>query len=211
TKYTLSSNVPSPEGDTSKTNIYFNGSGTSQSGVWINNANTQISDENGELYVAIPTGRPYTEDLINGVYWIQLEKGNKATDWTPAPEDTDAKIEHIETEWTQTFDSFSQTVASIDGRVTSQKQTIDGITSTVSGHGGRLSTVEQTASGLQTTVASKASQTQVTQLATGFNVLVTGLKDNKNMIPYWEVGGLVERNGEDYNVTDRIRTPMIKK
>src|SRR5699024_9332077 len=31
---------------------------------------------------------------------IKLEKGNKATDWTPAPEDTDAKIEHIETEWT---------------------------------------------------------------------------------------------------------------
>src|SRR5699024_6410824 len=44
----------------------------------------------------------------------KLEKGTKATDWTPAPEDTDAKINHIETEWTQTFDTFSQTVAGID-------------------------------------------------------------------------------------------------
>src|SRR5699024_2333903 len=28
---------------------------------------------------------------------FKLEKGTKATDWTPAPEDTDAKISHIET------------------------------------------------------------------------------------------------------------------
>src|SRR5699024_8090031 len=61
----------------------------------------------------------------------KLEKGNKATDWTPAPEDTDAKIDHIETEWTQTFDEFSQTVSSIDGRVTAQTQEIDRITSTI--------------------------------------------------------------------------------
>src|SRR5699024_4270592 len=59
------------------------------------------------------------------------EKGNKATDWTPAPEDTDAKISHIETEFTQTFDSFSQTVAGIDGRVTAQTQEIDRITRTI--------------------------------------------------------------------------------
>src|SRR5699024_9967140 len=62
---------------------------------------------------------------------IMIEKGNKATDWTPAPEDTDAKIDHIETEWTQTFDSFSQTVSSIDGRVSKQEQTVSGMQSVV--------------------------------------------------------------------------------
>src|SRR5699024_4451413 len=97
---------------------------------------------------------------------VKVEFGTHHTDWTPAPEDTDAKITHIETEFTQTFDTFSQTVAGIDGRVTDQKQTIDSISSTVSGHDGRLSDVEQTAEGLQTTVADKASQSEVTQLAT---------------------------------------------
>src|SRR5699024_457308 len=62
---------------------------------------------------------------------LQIEKGNKATDWTPAPEDALARFDHIETEWTQTFDTFSQTVSSIDGRVSSQEQTVSGMQSIV--------------------------------------------------------------------------------
>jgi predicted nucleic acid-binding Zn-ribbon protein len=62
---------------------------------------------------------------------IKLEKGTIATDWTPAPEDTLARFDHIETEWTQTFNSFEQTVSSIDGRVTAQQQDISSITSTI--------------------------------------------------------------------------------
>src|SRR5699024_8808525 len=42
-----------------------------------------------------------------------------------------AKIEHIETEFTQTFDSFSQTVTDIDGRVSKQEQTVSGMQSVV--------------------------------------------------------------------------------
>lgn len=61
----------------------------------------------------------------------KLEKGNIATDWTPAPEDTDARIEYIETNWVQTFESFEQVVSSIDGRVTSQDQRIDSVTTTI--------------------------------------------------------------------------------
>ncbi|HJH02303.1 MAG TPA: hypothetical protein K8W25_08620, partial [Aerococcus urinaeequi] len=87
------------------------------------------------------------DKFINGESLFKIEKGNKATDWVPALEDNDAKIDHIETEWTQTFDTFSQTVSGIDGRVSAQKQTIDGLLGTVSGHDGRISTVEQTASG----------------------------------------------------------------
>src|SRR5699024_9289400 len=118
------------------------------------------------------------DDMDITIWRPKLEKGNKATDWTPAPEDTDAKIDHIETEWTQTFDTFSQTVSSIDGRVTSQKQTIDSISNTVSGHGNRISKVEQTASGLQSAVADKASQSQVTQLADLVDTKVTSSQVN---------------------------------
>src|SRR5699024_7785374 len=72
-----------------------------------------------------------TFDKIFSRFKIKIERGTKATDWTPAPEDTDAKIEHIETEWTQTFDTFSQTVSSIDGRVSKQEQTVSGMQSVV--------------------------------------------------------------------------------
>src|SRR5699024_9991945 len=115
---------------------------------------------------------------------IKVEKGTKATDWTPAPEDTDAKIDHIETEWTQTCDTFSQTVASIDGRVTAQKQTIDGITQTVTDQTGKIATVEQNLNGIQQTVSDPVNGlvTQVSTLANGFNVLVKDFED-------LEVGG----------------------
>lgn len=176
----------------------------------------------------------------NPDYRIMLVKGNKATDWTPAPEDTDAKFEYIESEFTQTFESFEQEVSSIDGRVTSQEQRIDSVTttiqevqsdiegntklinqtkSTVDTHTqtiatietdlegkatvvqyntlvstvestiqrigdaeGNITQIEANIDGLQSTVADKASQTEVTQLATGFNVLAT---DFENM----EIGG----------------------
>lgn len=40
----------------------------------------------------------YTRDITGDVYFydIKLEKGNKATDWAPAPEDTASKIETVE-------------------------------------------------------------------------------------------------------------------
>lgn len=137
---------------------------------------------NNEFLWRTPNNVHYVRVSYPDDSYPKLEKGNIATDWTPAPEDTDAKIDHIETEWTQTFDAFSQTVAGIDGRVTSQKQTIDTISSTVSGHGNRISTVEQTADGLQTTVASKASQTQVTQLSTLLNSTVTTVDGHETQI-----------------------------
>src|SRR5699024_736342 len=124
------------------------------------------------------------DDMDITIWRPKLEKGNKATDWTPAPEDTDAKIDHIETEWTQTFDSFSQTVSSIDGRVTAQKQTIDSITQTVTDQTGKIATVEQNLNGIQQTVSDPVNGlvTQVSTLASGFNVLVKDFED-------LEVGG----------------------
>lgn len=46
------------------------------------------------------------------VYYSQLEIGNKATDWTPAPEDTESKISTISTQYTQLADRFNWLVTS---------------------------------------------------------------------------------------------------
>lgn len=119
----------------------------------------------------------------------QLEKGTILTDHSLAPEDTLARFDHIETEWTQTFDSFKQTVSSIDGRVTAQMQTIDRITDTVSDHTGRISTTERNINGLQDTVSDPVNGlvTQVSTLASGFNVLASDLEDmevgGRNLLP----------------------------
>lgn len=103
----------------------------------------------------------------------KLEKGSKATDWTPAPEDTIALIDHVESEWKQTAEGFTQSISSIDGRVTQQNQDINSITTRVGDAEGNISSVQQTVSGLQTTVASKASQTEVTQLANAVSLKVS--------------------------------------
>ena len=51
---------------------------------------------------------------------IKLELGNRATDWTPAPEDVDSAIESVQTELTQTSEEirmdFNKTVTTyVDG------------------------------------------------------------------------------------------------
>ena len=166
-----------------------------------------------------------------------LIRSTKATDWTPAPEDTDAKIEHIESEFTQKYDGITSTVSSLDGRVAQQAIRIDSITTTIqditetvsgnttkinqaistvdrheqtianistdldgkvemSQYNSLVSTVDSTIrrignaegditqieaniNGLQTTVASKASQSQVTQLSNLVNTKVTSSQVNE--------------------------------
>ena len=95
TKYILSSNVPT-DGNPSETVLYFNGSGTSSNGAWLNNPRIMETDNEGKFYIAIPTGRAYTDAILSGDYWVQLEKGNTATDWTPAPEDLYQYVDNIE-------------------------------------------------------------------------------------------------------------------
>ncbi|WPC08601.1 glucosaminidase domain-containing protein [Globicatella sp. PHS-GS-PNBC-21-1553] len=92
TKYILSSNVPT-NGNQEETVLYFNGSGTASNGVWLNNPKIMETDNEGKFYIAIPTSRTYTNEILNGNYWVKLEKGNKATDWSPAPEDVQSDID----------------------------------------------------------------------------------------------------------------------
>src|SRR5690606_17423719 len=48
---------------------------------------------------------------------IKLEKGNKATDWTPAPEDVDAEINTVSTQVIQLADRYSvKTQKTIGGK-----------------------------------------------------------------------------------------------
>lgn len=60
------------------------------------------------------TAYVYTRDLTGDIYFcdLKLEKGNKPTDWTPAPEDVETSIANVETIATQTADKFNWLVKS---------------------------------------------------------------------------------------------------
>ena len=47
------------------------------------------------MYYMFPSGGTREGDVT--VNWVKLERGNKATDWTPNPDDIDSQIETINT------------------------------------------------------------------------------------------------------------------
>jgi phage minor structural protein len=71
------------------------------------------------------------------------------------------------------------------------KSTVDGTIQRIGDAEGNITQIEANVNGLQTTVASKASQTEVTQLATGFNVLSTNFNN-------------LEIGGRNYASTEKI-------
>ena len=98
-------------------------------------------------------------------YNRQVEKGTKATDWTPAPEDlaTVTALSKVD----QKADSISTTV-------TNNKTDADS----------KFTNVNQTISGIQSTVASKADASQITQLSNQIN-----LKVDQTDFDNLEIGG----------------------
>ncbi|PED91988.1 phage tail spike protein [Bacillus toyonensis] len=81
---------------------------------------------------------------------FKLEKGNKATGWTPAPEDQ------------VTNDEFTKRTTEIEKSVEGVKTTVSNVQNSQVGFEKRMSNVEQTASGLSTSV-NQLKQTQTTQ------------------------------------------------
>lgn len=146
TDYIVTSNVPVPTKDTT---LYFNGITTNTDGVWLGKSVVKNSGDKETMYVRIYPNREYTSELMSGEYKIMWEKGNVATDWTPAPEDTDNKITNI-----------NQSITNIEGQLKStvNKDTFDLLNETVTKQG---TTLEQTAVKL----SSKADKSVVDTLS----------------------------------------------
>lgn len=70
-----------------------------------------------------------------GTYYIRkikFEKGNKATDWTPAPEDVnEASVTEAKSYVDQTVESITATVQGVDGRLSKMEQNASGFTWTI--------------------------------------------------------------------------------
>ena len=68
--------------------------------------------QNGQWDLQIKTNGSFATGAKFWYKKIKVEFGNKATDWTPAPEDINGKIQSVETIATQTADKFSWLVKS---------------------------------------------------------------------------------------------------
>lgn len=62
---------------------------------------------------------------------VKLEKGNKATDWCPAIDDTNADINSVSSSITQTASSIRADIATTNGDVATLKQSLDTISLSV--------------------------------------------------------------------------------
>lgn len=65
-------------------------------------------NESSDLLICVSSSGVVDYEIVN----LKLEKGNKATDWTPAPEDVETEITSVQTIATQTADKFNWLVKS---------------------------------------------------------------------------------------------------
>jgi len=127
---------------------------------WIYTSSSSLPTEDGQVvYLSNMNSDPGISYQFRN---LKLEKGNKATDWSPAPEDIEADIDEKLTNYATievTDEKISTAVGTVkdyvdDGDTEILKesksytdQTTEKISSTVEGMDGRLSTVEQKADG----------------------------------------------------------------
>lgn len=168
------------------------------SGVVQKNTNVSITKDWQRVSVTITTPTGLTKNhmwlAIHGnhqsdlyVRNFKLEKGNKPTDWTPAPEDVNGKIVNVETIANQTADKFNWLVksgtSSTDFELTDRTATL--VASAINMHG------LVTFNGLNTDAKNeigKVAQSKVDVLEVGGRNLARGTS-NEYSTPYTNFTG----------------------
>lgn len=75
---------------------------------------TSIENENAFIQlIRFPNDGTVTTNTT--IHWVKLEKGNKATDWTPAPEDVDSELDALGGRIETTENNYSSLSQTLDG------------------------------------------------------------------------------------------------
>lgn len=120
--------------------------------------------------------------------WEKLEEGNKATDWTPAPEDIDSSISTVEgkvttisNQYTSLNQSLTSLTATVNSNTTKINSKADG--STVTALQSNMTALTADLNGFKTTVSSTYStKTEFNNLQVGGRNLLTKTNQGKT---YW--------------------------
>jgi hypothetical protein len=120
--------------------------------------------------------------------WEKLEEGNKATDWTPAPEDIDSSISTVEgkvttisNQYTSLNQSLTSLTATVNSNTTKINSKADG--STVTALQSNMTALTADLNGFKTTVSSTYStKTEFNNLQVGGRNLLTRTNQGKT---YW--------------------------
>lgn len=108
---------------------------------------------------------------------IKLEKGNVATDWTPAPEDFNTEMSTRYSELTQTIDGFkatvSETYSTIDDTNQRLEETADRIATAES-------LIEQVANQISTLIVGSDGKSLMTQTESGWTFSIGAITDTLN-------------------------------
>lgn len=103
-------------------------------------------------------------DLTISIAGLKLEIGNKATDWTPAPEDVDASIAAVN----KKVNNAQLEIDTANGKITT-------LTSETSSLGTRMSTVEQSAEKIDFLITTETGTTNFTLTDAGATLLSENL------------------------------------
>ena len=119
--------------------------------------------EDNPSYADVQLYRYPNDDTVTTnttIHWIKVEKGNRATDWTPAPEDVETNISTLTEQYTtldQTVGSISATVASHTTEI-SKKASQETVTEVTK----KVTNLETDLSGFRSTVSSSyATKTEL--------------------------------------------------
>lgn len=119
----------------------------------------------------------FSVNNINATYYIaavKLEKGNKATDWSPAPEDVDSSISAVDNK-----------VTTISNQYTSLSQSLTSLTATVNSN---TTAISKKADG-STVTALQANMTALTADLSGFKTTVSKTYTSKTEFNNLQIGG----------------------
>lgn len=149
------------------------------------------------------------------IYWVKIEKGNKATDWTPAPEDIENDISQIETRITSAEQKITDdAIVSTVRKSTLYKNDLNGKVNSTE----IISTINQTAEAIKI----QASKIKLEGLVTAnsyFKILTNGSIEAVNgkftgtitatsgTIGGWRISGNLLQS--DYNLSGTQKTTII--
>lgn len=147
-----------------------------------------VSDGSTNGFTNIYYGLQHSSVGTIEICGLKLEIGNKATDWSAAPEDveayTDSQISNAKSEIKQTTDSISQSVSSINSSITTinntlgnkaEKSTVESISNSVTSLNTSLSGITGRVSSLESNTTTLT--TKINNLSVGGRNLFTGTKD----------------------------------